>query len=293
MNNIFQKNISALAQKNLELAKKLSDYIPKELPELVQDNGAYNIKYKGKLIHNAKNPLGEAQAVFSMATNEPVAIHLIYGMGLGYLFQIAAKYSLGTVILYEPDLNILWTSFTLVDFSDDILKNNVFLTDNLNNASNEIYKKSNVNNTPQLLSLPSARQFDEQGFEKLVQSLQEMVGAYSMDLKYTKEKFYPAIKMLIQNIPNLMNEIPLAQLKDIYKGRTAVIVSAGPTLDRNIETLKKYREKFVLFSVGTAVKTLYKNGIKPDFLCIIETYNSAKQVEGLNLSDVYFLSALR
>ena len=60
--------------------------------------------------------------------------------------------------------------------------------------------------------------------------------------------------MLLKNIPNLFEEIPLARLKDTYKGKTAVVVSAGPTLDRNIEILKKQRDKYVLFAVGTALK---------------------------------------
>lgn len=290
MNNVFQKNILALMQKNPNLADKLRNYIPNEMPELVQENGAYNLKYKNLYIHNRQNPLGEAREIFSMTTNEPVAIHVIYGIGLGYLFQVASINSAGTVILYEPDMNILFAAFSLVDFSNDILKNNVFITTTLDETSSEIYKKSNTVNTPQLLSLPSARMFDEEGFEIIVRKLQEIVGSYTLDLKFTKEKFYPSLKMLVQNMPKLTSEPPLARFKDVYKGKTAVVVSAGPTLDRNIETLKKNRDKYILFTVGTAVKTLYQNGLKPDFLCIIETYNSSKQIEGLDLSDVYFVT---
>ena len=155
MNNIFQKNIAALSQKNKLLSEKLAGYIPSDLPELIQETSGYNLKYRGKFIHNPLNPLGEAQEIFGMATNEPVAIHVIYGIGLGYLFQVASANSKGTVILYEPDLNILWTAFTLVDFSSDILKNNVFITNTLEDTYDEIYKKSGVQNTPQLLSLTS------------------------------------------------------------------------------------------------------------------------------------------
>ena len=258
LNNLFNKNLFALYQKNPSLTECLKKYIPTEIPELIKENNCYNLKYRGNYIHNQSNPLGEAKEIFSLATNEPVAIHLIYGIGLGYLFQYACLNSKGTVILYEPDLNILWTTFTLVDFSDNILKDNVYITNDLDSASEAIYKKSNIQNTPQMLSLPSARTNDPEKFDNLVRTLQEIVGAFSMDLKFTKERFYPALKMLLQNIPSLINEAPLAKLKDSCKNQTAVIVSAGPTLDRNIETLKKYRDRFMLFTVGTAVKTLYK-----------------------------------
>ena len=290
MNNIFKTNIAALEEKNPELASKLKTYLPNELPELVNENGSYNLKYKGIFLHNRQNPLGEAKEIFSMCTNEPVAIHLIYGLGLGYLFQVFSLNSAGTVILFEPNLNVLWLAFTLVDFSKDILKNNIFVVSTLDEAASAIYKKSNTFNTPQLLSLPSARELDNNSFEILVKKLQEIVGAYSLDLKFTKEKFFPSLKMLLQNIPNILNEPPLARYKNLYKGQTAVVVSAGPSLDRNIEILKTQRDKYVLFSVGTAVKTLYKNGIYPDFICIIETYNASKQIDGLNLENVYFIT---
>ena len=291
MNNIFQKNLLALSEKNPELAKKIQVHVPTEIPQLVQESGAYNILYKNKLIHNQQNPLDEANEVFAMSQNNPVAIHLVYGLGLGYLFQVASLKSQGTVILYEPDLNILWLAFTLVDFTNDIMKQNVYLTSEYEDVTDIIHEKSGMKNTPVLLSLPSQRSFNPEGFDDLVKKLRDIVGSFSLDLKYTKQKMYPSLKMLLQNLPHLiMNELPLAWFKDSYKGKTAVVVSAGPTLDKNIEALKKHRDKYILFTVGTAVKTLYENGLKPDFLCIIETYNSARQVEGLNLEDVNFIT---
>ena len=290
MNNIFQKNILSLAQINPSLAQKIQGHIPTEVPQLVQENGAYNIIYRGKYIHNKISPLGEAKEIFAQASNEPVSIHLVYGLGLGYLFQVACANSKGTVILYEPDLNILWLAFTLVDFTKDIFRSNVFIAGNLDEVSDAIYKKSGTYNNPQMLSLSSQQELNPEEFERVVTKLSETVGAYSLDLRYTREKFYPSLLMLIENIPNLMKEIPLIHLKDIYKGKTAVVVSAGPTLDRNIETLKKQRDKYVLFTVGTALKTLAANDIRPDFLCIIETYNSSKQVDGVDLSDVNLIT---
>ena len=290
MNNIFIKNLTALSGKNPRLTNELQNFIPTELPKLIQENGQYNLSYKEKLIHSSINPLAEAQEIFSRAQNSPVSIHIIYGIGLGYLFQIASLNSKGSVILYEPDLNILWTVFTLVDFSNDISKNNVFIASTFDELSEFVHRKSNTENTPELLSLPSQRNFDSKGFEDLVKKIRDMVGTFHLNLKFTKKNFYLALKLLLQNFKNLEKEIPLLYLKDKLQGKTAVLVSAGPTLDKNIETLKKYRDKYVLFCVGTALKTLYQNDIKPDFVSIIETYNSSKQLENLDLQDVYFIT---
>ena len=188
MNNIFLKNLTALATKNPDLVKKLQGYIPTEVPQLIQKNGAYNLLYKNKLIHNEQSPLGEAQEIFAHCNNEPVSIHLIYGLGLGYLFQVVSINSKGTVILYEPDLNILWFAFTLVDFSNDIMKQNVFITNTMEEVLEAVYKKSGMKNLPELLSFKSQREFYPDDFEILVHKLKETIGSYALDLKYTKER---------------------------------------------------------------------------------------------------------
>ena len=107
VSGIFEKNINALAIKDRTLAEQINQHIVTDVPQLVQENGFYNLKYKNCFLHNRENPLREALEIFSRAENSPVAIHFIYGMGLGYLFQVASQGSKGTVILYEPDLNIL------------------------------------------------------------------------------------------------------------------------------------------------------------------------------------------
>jgi len=289
-NNVFEKNINALKIKNPALVDKLLKHILTDVPQLVKENNFYNFTYKGKYLHNPINPLGEAAEIFSMAENTPVTIHLIYGMGLGYLFQVVSAKSQGTVILYEPDLNILRTAFTLVDFSNDIIKKNVYITNDFSEACEYIYQKSNMKNTPLLLSTAAYRELDEENFNNMVIELQQAVGRFSLDLKYTKEKFYGLILKTIGNIPKLLGETPVGEFKDIFKGKTAVVVSAGPTLDRNIETLKKYRDNYILITVGTAMKTLSANNITPDFLCVIEANDCSRQIAGLDLKDVNFVT---
>ena len=196
-NNVFENNINALKARGFSVAEKLLKHVLSDVPELVKENNFYNFKYKGKYLHNAINPLGEAIEIFSMCENTPVTIHLIYGLGLGYLFQVAAAKSQGTVILYEPDLNILRTALSVVNFTSDIIKNNVFITNDFTEACEFIYQKSNMKNTPLLLSTTAYREMNEEQFNNMVSELQQTVGRFSLDLRYTQEKFYPLILKII------------------------------------------------------------------------------------------------
>ena len=46
MSNVYQKNISALIQKNPVLARRITDYVIKDVPQLINENGFYNLVYK-------------------------------------------------------------------------------------------------------------------------------------------------------------------------------------------------------------------------------------------------------
>jgi len=48
------------------------------------------------------------------------------------------------------------------------------------------------------------------------------------------------------------------------------IVGNGPSLDDCFEYLREYRDKVIIISCGTALRSLYKNGITPDFHAEIE-----------------------
>jgi len=56
----------------------------------------------------------------------------------------------------------------------------------------------------------------------------------------------------------------------LQRPETAVIVGAGPSLDESIATLRRIRDRVVLFSGGTSLRPLLRNGLVPDFHCELE-----------------------
>ena len=52
MNNIFEKNINALAIKDNELATKLANYVVTDIPQLVKENNFYNLLYCANLYNS-------------------------------------------------------------------------------------------------------------------------------------------------------------------------------------------------------------------------------------------------
>jgi hypothetical protein len=65
--------------------------------------------------------------------------------------------------------------------------------------------------------------------------------------------------------PNILHDVD----KSYFKGKPAIIISAGPSLDEEIENLRYIKENKLayLFAVGSSNKTLIKNQIYPDAVC--------------------------
>lgn len=89
------------------------------------------------------------------------------------------------------------------------------------------------------------------------------------------------------NIKYLAKSEPVNILKDKYRGAPAVIVSAGPSLSKNIDYLKKGGKRLVL-SGGRTLRTLIEKDIVPNCVASVDFSEEAfKLVEGyLNKFDV-------
>lgn len=283
MNKLLEKNINVLKDNSLKTV--LRTYTCKQQPVLIQTNG-YNIQYQDIKLHDETNPLQESKNTFAKLKNNENAIHLIYGLGLGYLFQIASSVSKGLVILYEPNLDILYNTFSLVDFYADLSKSNVYVFNDFEKLQNFLVEKATNNSYIEIASLPSYRELYKDVFDNQIKALELAYGSVLLDYTFKQKKLYRATYNTIRNIPELVKEIPINNLENCYKDKTAIIVSAGPTLSENIEVLKSVQNKAIIFAVGPALKTLIKNDIKVDFLCIVEVNNCSKQVSDLDLSDI-------
>ena len=87
------------------------------------------------------------------------------------------------------------------------------------------------------------------------------------------------LNSLRKTLKNLDHNIPVYMgTNDIPKNSTLFIVASGPSLDNDIEYIKKHKDDVVIFSCGTALRILEKNGITPDFHFEVEREESVHNV---------------
>lgn len=94
-------------------------------------------------------------------------------------------------------------------------------------------------------------------------------------------------KSYLNNLPHILKAELVDSYKDSFKNKPAIIVSAGPSLDKNLKFLKNNEDKFIIITGGRTLNTLRQEGIKADFTCVIDgseaMYNVFKPCLDLNV----------
>ncbi|EJP1646275.1 motility associated factor glycosyltransferase family protein, partial [Campylobacter jejuni] len=76
----------------------------------------------------------------------------------------------------------------------------------------------------------------------------------------------------LQNIPFMLESIPFQRILSERKNKfeNAIVVSAGPSLAKQLPLLKAYQDKAVIFCADGALSMLEKEGITPDYVLNID-----------------------
>lgn len=290
-NPILDKNLECINKYNSALVKKLLNlpFLSNDIQLIETELKEPNLSYNGAPLHSPKGAEAEAKAIFDKSENTQPIAHFILGIGLGYLFKEFCERSVGKVILFEDNLEILRVTLELVDFSKELSQTNVRIASDFTELKQIFFSMYEYKIAVNFALLDSYRLIYGEAAQKILNQIDSINKASTLNFHHLKGMGFEHILAIFANFPYTMEETPLQELRDIYKGETALIVSAGPTLDSNIEIIKKNRDKFIIFCVGTAYKSLEKHGIVPDFLNVIENLDCSGQVKGFDLSDINFI----
>lgn len=85
-----------------------------------------------------------------------------------------------------------------------------------------------------------------------------------------KGLYYDAQKHLYENVPLYCRHGAFTMLRDRFAGCEALIVAAGPELDRRLDYIRENQDRAVVIAVNNTLETLVKNGIEPHFAVCVD-----------------------
>jgi hypothetical protein len=225
-------------------------------------------------LHSSYDPRREAEAFISSISDEEMEKHnhvFFYGVGLGYHVEaFVRRFPHVFVTLIEPDKHVFCHFLSRFDLGliPRRYLRNIYLantTEELEGVAADFFNRNT--DAVFFVTLPSyerafSEEFDQ--FKKFfVNSIHISRSNRATRLNFEKR----------WTINSMLNFIPSLRNKDIFNvdssnlvGKPAILVAAGPALEDEIENLRRIKEEgsAYIFTVGSAIKALINNGIKPD-----------------------------
>ena len=273
-------NNEILREKFIDLWEGLNNTaLNKEANNLKAENTRNNMitLYKNNngqklYLHSKYDPVNEAEIFISQYKDIDKYEHIIfYGIGLAYHIEaFQNKFPHKPYSIYEPFIEILslyLSNKALESLNLDYLKNLIVgdILDNPYKCVEELLE--GIEGEVLLIMLPSY----ERAFSEEYKSFYQKFGSIIEDkrtLKRTNKLFEKLwVTNIMKNFGEIIDSPNILHLENnVFKGKPAILVSAGPSLEYELENLRYIKEKGLayIFSVGSAINTLVEYDIYPD-----------------------------
>lgn len=278
---IYQKNLSVLSKRDPALAQKLGSFSSTDplVCELTKSkDGSANLLVKRAEksihVHSRYDPVKEAKQLVDGVFDETRNYYIVFGLGLGYPLEELLKRTIDTDIIFfiEPSIELFQRVLRERDLSE------LFSNGNLHWSVGETpvqafarwAKTYNIARMDGLgfMELPSAKKIADadylKEFNNKLKGLMVTAGGNLQTLMLMARQ-YQANTLF--NLRFVLTNPPFAELFDKFKGKPVILVSAGPSLDKNIDLLHEARDKALIIAVDTSLKPLRAKGIIPHLIC--------------------------
>ncbi|ENY1773532.1 motility associated factor glycosyltransferase family protein [Campylobacter coli] len=285
---LFNKNIEALS--NILLKESLKE-IKSSKFELILGKDSLDINLKDTSIKNNgggynenllyQDPIKELQTMLNTYNDKYLLYPVLYfyGFGNGILFKaLLQNKNHQHIVVFEKDIEIIWIMFHILDFSNELQNSRLMILEN---------DKLQAQDYTELCSSKPFFQFSRIYFLELMSHYYERFHEDILGLnKKLAENFkniilrngndpldaLQGIEQFVYNLPQMITHPSYKELLSKRKGisDTAIIVSTGPSLTKQLPLLKKYASKATIFCADSSYPILAKQGIKPDYVCMLE-----------------------
>lgn len=212
---------------------------------------------------------------------------ILFGFGNGmYIRKILQSVEKSAmVIVYEPCLSILQVAMREFDLSDVLQDERLHLA--VKNIGKVSFKGmlglqleyADIQGMIQRSYLNYSTLFPKDGmdFNNIVILNVNNLYANKNVWEWMGREYYENI---MSNFHFLVNSKSLTSLAEVLPTDIpAIIVAAGPSLDKNIHELKRAKNRSLIIAVDTAVRVLLKEGIVPDVFVTIDGKKSTKHFD--------------
>lgn len=308
----FVANLEALRRTSESLAARLQAYHeeagePLSLGPFTIEQGRSGLptvkcldEERSFYLHSPYDPELEATQYAARAVDngQDGNLAVFFGMGLGYgVRELLDQLDPDTrAFVFEPHWELFYLAFCHSDLSWLLTRDKTTITCDpsvqgammqyMNLFELASFTGIRLYSNPAFERLPAAACFDELADRIRYELL--AVGGNVQTLMVMGEMQQMNI---ILNFPQIMDNPPFRHLVGAFAGRPAIIVSAGPSLEKNVHLLKELGDRALIIAVDTATKPLQAAGITPHVVVTGDPQEAnSRHLRGVELPDTYLIA---
>jgi len=230
-------------------------------------------------LNSIYDPEKEAERMVSSFDPGRSSLILVTGIALGYHINILhEKYPQHTIIALEPHNEVI----KICSKKNPSALNNCTIINNDRDMESffETIEMSDFRGISLFTYRPSY-QIDSEFYLHYSDNIKNYITSKVSDLLTRFEFEEEWINNIFSNIHHIFRSPSVSSLLNSFKGVPGIIVSAGPSLRKNMEELKKLQNKALIVAVDTALPVLIRKGIYPHFVMTLDAQkHSIKHFKG-------------
>jgi hypothetical protein len=281
-NSLLNKNLASLKKKDPALFEKIASLKSSKFYVVTKSRSGppalVHIDSEGnkKQINSNYDPVGEASRSLDNSTISESINFIVLGLGLSYqVLEIIRQTSKqAKIYIFEKDPELFALAIREVDFSLIFEHPGVKLFIDADPSEfNELIEPERINFTLNEYCLVRQKALIDRNlkyYKALLEELEKYFKESRINIKTQSVHSKLYYKNIFSNFETLITSPGITSLKECLPDVPAIICSAGPSLDKNIQLLKSARERFFLIAVATALKPLLHDGIRPDIVISID-----------------------
>jgi hypothetical protein len=239
------------------------------LPNLqVEQNGAFHF------MHDMAEIEGQPDVLNTISELNPSVVVLL-GCGLGYCPRAILKKRpvVQNLILFELDPGIFIQALHASDLSCFLSDPRLILcigeSSDLEEILGRAQKSLQLEDIHTLKHHPSIR-LNPEVYTAWAKDVFKVINRFSLDGGTILKHGQDFMKNRLTALTSIHRNRLLESLKGRFKDIPAIIVAAGPSLDRSVQELKEIHGKAVLICADAALPALLSYGVTPDFVTCID-----------------------
>jgi hypothetical protein len=274
----FERNLARLGRRNARLADRIAKSDAGAVAVEHGPTGSATIVEAGLRLASAYDPAAEGRRLAETALADAPDLLVAVGLGLGHQIEAFRAARKAPIVVYEPSLprwralleardELAWLDAADVDCATD-----------LDDLGARFQQRYTAGLTVRTCVQPVVARIDPARVRDALDRVSHAKRALDSMATTRVAMMRTWSELVVDNAPQVLATPSLASLYGAFAGVPAVVVAAGPSLDRQLPALARESDRLLIIAIGQTYSALVRAGIRPDLIHAIESKNVAHQI---------------